>query len=87
MFWSVFVGKKVLVQSCLGLCETCATQSGFQHLSPLTDTQEKISGQKPQYKCYNMYPNSFTAERLVFVFIVHKICIDNYLSYINDSHI
>lgn len=34
-----------------------------------------------------MYPNSFTAERLVFGFIVHKICIDNYLSYTNDSHI
>lgn len=47
----------------------------FQETEP--DTSEQASGQKPQYKCYNMYPNSFTAERLLFVFIVHKICIDN----------
>lgn len=36
MFWSGFVGKKLLAQSCLGLCEMYATQSGLQHLSPLT---------------------------------------------------
>jgi len=44
------------------------------------DIYKQANSQKPQYKCYNMYPNSFTAERLVSVFIVHKMCIDNYLS-------
>lgn len=48
---------------------------------------EEKSSQKLQYKCYIMYPNSFTAERQVFGFIVHHISIDNYLSYTNDSHI
>lgn len=35
-FWSIFAGKKVLVQSCLGPHETYAAQSGFEHLSALT---------------------------------------------------
>lgn len=37
MFWSVFAGKKVLVQFCLGPHETYATQSSFlEYLSTLT---------------------------------------------------
>ena len=73
MFWSISVGKKVLMQSCPGRASSIGALSQPTEL----DTQEQVSGQTPQYKCYNTYPNSFIAERLVVVFTVHKICIDN----------